>query len=141
MHATTESSRYLRSVGAVIAGALVGILLSVGTDALLQAVGVLPRVGQPATSPILLLATAYRTLYGVVGSYITARSAPNRPMTHAMVLGFMGLAANLAGTIATWNKGLGPHWYPITLIVLALPTAWVGAKIRIAQLSKATATV
>jgi hypothetical protein len=60
-----------------------------------------------------------------------------------MVLGLMGLVANILGTVTTWNKGpaFGPHWYPITLIVLALPTAWAGAQIRIAQLRKAAASL
>jgi hypothetical protein len=31
----------------------------------------------------------------------------------------------------TWNKGptFGPHWYPLALIVLAMPQAWVGGKL------------
>ncbi len=86
-------------------------------------------------NPLLLLATVYRTIYGIGGSYITARLAPNRPMAHVMVLGFAGLAATTLGTVATWNKGpaYGPHWYPITLMVLALPTAWLGGRLWIAQ--------
>jgi len=38
----------------------------------------------------------------------------------------MVLAA--VGAAVTWNKGpeFGPHWYPIALIVLALPCAWLG---------------
>lgn len=130
-----ESTRFLRSVGAVIAGALIGILLSVGTDLVLHAAGLLPAPGQPASNPVLLLATVYRTIYGVLGSYICARLAPLLPMRHSLILGFFGLGANLAGAIATWNKGpaYGPHWYPIALILLALPTAWAGAKIFIAR--------
>jgi hypothetical protein len=141
MQATSASRRLSRSVVAVIAGALVGIALSVGTDALLRVAGVLPAPGQAVTGTALLVATIYRTIYGVLGSYITARVAPYGPMAHSMVLGFMGLAANLAGTIATWNKNLGPHWYPVALIVLALPTAWMGGRIRIAQLRKTAAVV
>lgn len=139
----TSNPRLMRSVVAVIVGALVGIALSVGTDLLLHAMGILPGPNQVASNPVLLLATVYRTIYGILGSYITARLAPFRPMAHAMVLGFMGLVANILGTVTTWNKGpaFGPHWYPITLIVLALPTAWAGAQIRaqirIAQLRKA----
>jgi hypothetical protein len=133
----------MRSVVAVIVGAFVGIVLSIGTDLLLRAGGILPAPDQAASSPVLLLATVYRTVYGILGSYITAGLAPFRPMAHAMVLGLMGLVANILGTVTTWNKGpaFGPHWYPITLIVLALPTAWAGAQIRIAQLRKAAASL
>jgi hypothetical protein len=134
----TKNPQLMRSVVAVIAGAFVGIALSLVTDLLLRAIGLLPTPDQVASNSVLLSATVYRTVYGIVGSYITARLAPFRPMAHAIVLGVMGLLANILGTIATWNKGpaFGPHWYPITLIVLALPTAWAGAQIRIAQLLK-----
>jgi hypothetical protein len=42
------------------------------------------------------------------------------------------------GAAVTWNKGpaFGPHWYPVALIVLAMPTAWAGAKIREAQINQ-----
>ena len=84
----------------------------------------------------LLLATVYRTVYGVLGSYLTARLAPSRPMGHAMAGGAIGLAVSILGAAVTWNKGpaFGPHWYPLALVVLALPTAWVGGKLRVGQL-------
>jgi hypothetical protein len=31
--------------------------------------------------------------------------------------------------VATWNMGLGPRWYPIALVVLAIPQCWAGGKI------------
>jgi len=85
----------------------------------------------------LLLATVYRTVYGVLSSYITAWLAPSRPMGHALVGGAIGLAVSIVGAAVTWNKGpaFGPHWYPLALVVLALPTAWVGGKVRMRQLS------
>jgi len=84
----------------------------------------------------LLLATSYRTVYGVLGSYIMARLAPDRPMQHALVGGFLGLVVSIAGAAATWNKGpaFGPHWYPLALVVLAMPQAWAGGKFRMMQL-------
>jgi hypothetical protein len=121
----------VRSILAVIAGALVGILLSVGTDLVLQKVGFLPPLGTPASSPALAVATLYRTLYGILGAYLTARLAPTRPMLHVTILGSLGLIASLAGAISTWNKVsiYGPHWYPVALVVLALPTAWLGGRL------------
>jgi hypothetical protein len=135
MPSNYESRRLWRSVGAIIAGALVGIFLSLATDAVLRVAGLLPGLGEPASNSVLLLAIVYRTVYGVLGSYVCARLAPLLPLRHSIILGFLGLAANVAGTVATWNKGAayGPHWYPVTLIVLALPTAWAGAKLWIAQ--------
>ena len=49
-------------------------------------------------------------------------------MKHALVLGALGGTVALIGVIATWNKNLGPHWYPIMLVVLALPQSWLGAR-------------
>jgi len=108
-----------RSIVAVLIGMVVAIILTIVTDVLLHAVGVFPPLGQSMVGydGALLLATIYRTLYGVAGCYITARLAPNRPMMHALIGGFIGLAVSTAGAIVTWNKGpaFGPHWYPVAL--------------------------
>lgn len=92
------------------------------------------------SSGLLLLATVYRTIYGVLSSYITARLAPQKPMAHVLILGLMGLAANALGTVSTWHNGpaFGPHWYPIALTVLALPTAWLGGKLWLARQADAS---
>lgn len=67
---------------------------------------------------------------------LTALLAPTRPMRHALAGGVLGVLANLAGLIATWNAGpqFGPHWYPIALTVLALPSAWAGGFLRERQI-------
>ena len=59
-------------------------------------------------------------------------------MGHALLLGALGLFVNVLGTALTWNKGpaFAPHWYPLVLIVLALPTAWLGGKLRVMQLGR-----
>jgi hypothetical protein len=117
---------------------VVAIALTLATDELLHRIGVFPPWGASMVGfdGALLLATIYRTVYGVLGSYLTARLAPSRPMPHAMVGGAIGLAVSILGAAVTWNKGpaFGPHWYPLALVVLALPTAWVGGKLRVRQL-------
>jgi hypothetical protein len=127
-----------RSLLALLAGMLAGIILSIGTDVILHVIGLFPALGEPVSSPLLALATAYRSVYGVIGAYIAARLAPNQPMTHALVLGIVGFVVSIVGAVVTWNKGpaYGPHWYPVALIVLAIPTAWVGGKLRIMQLAQ-----
>jgi hypothetical protein len=119
----------------------VAILLTLVTDELLHLARVFPPWGDSMVGydGALLLATVYRTIYSVGASYITARLAPRRPMLHAMIGGFLGLAACIAGAVGTWKKGpaFGPHWYPLALVVLALPSAWVGGKLRLSQLSAA----
>jgi len=130
-----------RSLLALLAGFVVAIVLSLGTDLALHAVGLTPSLGQPMSDGWLLVATIYRTIYGVIASYVVARLAPNRPMLHALIAGFLGLVVSAAGAIATWNSGLGPHWYPLALVVFSVPPAWVGGKLREMQLrSQNTAT-
>jgi urea transporter len=128
--------RVWRSVWAVIAGMVAGVALTLATDVVLHKIGVFPPWGQPVNDGPLVLATAYRAVFGVVGSYVAARLAADRPMWHAMVAGFVGFVVSIAGAVATWNRGpeFGPHWYPVTLIVIALPCAWLGGRLREMQL-------
>jgi hypothetical protein len=113
---------------------VVVLVLSLGTDLALHAAGIFPPLGQIMSNPLFLLATVYRTVYAVLGSYITARLAPDRPMGHALLGGGIGLVLAVVGAVVTWNKDLGPHWYPLALIVTALPCAWVGGKLRLMQM-------
>ena len=135
MSETPRSRRILRSIGAVLAGVLAVFILSLGTDVIMHALGIFPPWLQPMSDGLFLLATAYRIVYGIVGGYIAARLAPDRPMQHAIALGVVGLALSILGAVATWNSGFGPRWYPIALVVTALPCAWVGGKLRTMQLS------
>jgi hypothetical protein len=130
MRQTEPPRRTLRSVGALFAGFVVVVVLSLGTDAVLHATGVFPPWGQPMSDALFLLATAYRTLFGILGAYVTARLAPRRPMGHALLGGAIGLVLATAGAVATWDKGpeFGPHWYPLSLIATALPGAWAGGR-------------
>lgn len=131
MSETKPQSRVLRSVGAVVAGLLLVIIITTATDALLHATGIFPPWGQPMSDSLFLLAFAYRIVYGILGGYITARLAPDKPVKHAVILGAIGFVLSLAGAAATWNRGpeFGPKWYPLALIVIAIPTAWLGGKL------------
>ena len=120
-----------RSIWAVVAGFLAVVILSIGTDAGLHAAGIFPGLGQRMSDGLFVLATIYRTIYGVVGSYITARLAPDKPMKHELIGCAIGMVLATSGALATWNKDLGPHWYPVVLILGALPTAWVGARLHL----------
>ncbi len=126
----------LTSIGAVLAGFVAVFVLSLGTDVVMHIAGVFPQLGQPMSDALFVLATLYRTVYCIAGSYIAARLAPNRPTEPALVLGVLGLIVSITGAVVTWNKGpaFGPHWYPLALIVTAIPCAWVGGRLRIMQL-------
>ena len=61
-------------------------------------------------------------------------------MQHALVGGVVGLVVSIVGAAVTWNMvpSLGPHWYPLALVVTALPCAWLGGRLRIMQLRAST---
>ena len=125
-----------RSILALLAGFVLVFVLTILTDLILHVIHVYPPLGQPAPDRLLVLATIYRTVFGVAGSYLTARLAPYAPMGHALFGGAIGLAVSIAGVVVSWShpEKFGPHWYPVALVVLALPTAWAGGKIRTNQL-------
>ena len=67
------------------------------------------------SSTPLLLATFYRTVYGVVASYITARLAPYRPSARTRLAGgFIGLVVRIVGAVGDLDAGpaFAPNWYP-----------------------------
>lgn len=117
---------YLKSVGAVLAGFLVVVVLSMGTDWALETFGIFPPASDQGLyiTWMLALALFYRTVYTILGGYMTATLAPGRPMRHVYVLGFLGTLGGIAGVVAGWN--LSDHWYPIALAVLAFPSVWFG---------------
>jgi hypothetical protein len=125
-----------KSIFAVLIGIIAGVAVTLGTDLALHAIHVFPAWDQRVPDGLLRLATAYRTLYSVGGSYLTARLAPYSPMKHALIGGLIGFIVSLAGAIATWNGGpqFQSHWYPVALVLLALPCAWAGGRLRQRQI-------
>jgi len=131
----------LRSVGAVFAGVVTVIALSLGTDVILHATGIYPPWFQPMADGLWALALAYRIVYGIIGGYVAARIAPSQPIKHALIVGFIGLALSIVGVAMHWNKGpeYGPGWFGIALVVTALPCAWAGGKLVKARPRQQTA--
>ncbi len=115
-----------RSVIAVVAGVVGIVVVTTIVDLILHAVDVFPPMEQPLDDGRSALATAYRFVISVGGAWLTARLAPEKPMKHALILGVVGVVFGLIGAAATWNAGLAPRWYPIALVVLALPQCWLG---------------
>jgi hypothetical protein len=135
----TETSahprRLMRSTGAVLSGVLAIVFLSLGTDQLLHTLEVYPPWGEPMYDAGLnLLALAYRIVYAVLGSYVAARLAPHAPMRHALAVGVVGVLLSLAGAIVTITQyDLGPDWYPVALVLISLPCAWLGGLLHRAR--------
>lgn len=129
--AAEPPARIGRSIGAVALGFFLVAGLSIATDAVMHGTGVFPPMGQPMATGLWVLATAYRVVFTVGGNWVTARMAPRRPMKHAIILGCIGTAIAIVGVLATWKMGpeFGPKWYPIGLVVTALPCSWLGARL------------
>lgn len=66
-----QGKRIGRSVLALFLGFVVVVALSLGTDLALHAAGIYPELGKRMTDTLFVAATVYRTLYSVVGSYVT----------------------------------------------------------------------
>ncbi len=121
----------LKSIWAVIAGFITVVILSIGTDFILESLGLFPPQSEPAayTAGMLMIALIYRCLYTITGGWVTARLAPDRPVRHAILLGCVGMVAGTVGVFVAWD--LSPHhWYPIALVVTALPCTWLGGKMK-----------
>ena len=124
---THPAIRWLRSIGAVLAGLVAVVVLSIGMDAILEAVHVLPPPNKPLWDPGLnVLALSYRLVAAIVGGWVTARLAATAPRGHALALAILGFIPGLLGVIIPWSMELGPHWYPIALAALSPPAIMLG---------------
>jgi len=121
----------LRGIGAILAGMIFIVVSHTGTDYVLETLGIFPQRNEGLhITWMVVTATIYRSIFTVVGGYITAALAPNPPMRYVMILGIIGLALGTLAAIVTIPMGLGPAWYPIALAVLALPCVWLGGKLK-----------
>ena len=118
-----------KSIGAVLAGFITVFVLSVVTDFALETIGVFPPQNEPGSYTwwMLLFALIYRSIYSVAGFYLAAALAPNRPMRHAIILGIIGTAFATLGAVASWDKTA--NWYPVLLVLVTLPCAWLGGRL------------
>lgn len=119
-----------KKIGAVLAGFFTVVLLSVGTDAVLEAAGIFPPPSGQGLFVTWMLALAffYRSVYAVMGGYVTAALSPVRPDRQVMALAILGTAGGIAGVIYGWN--MSDHWYPIALAVTAYPLTTLGGRMQ-----------
>jgi hypothetical protein len=125
---TRAPRRALRSIGAVAAGLLAIVVLSTAVDGVLHATGIYPPFPERMPDELFALATAYRIVFGIAGSWLTARLAPRKPLEHALALGAVGTVLSVAGAVAMW--AYGPAWYSLAIIAISFPCAWMGARLH-----------
>jgi hypothetical protein len=123
------NKKILKSVCAVLAGFIFVIIMSIATDLTLTKTGIMKQPFDLNSIGFIVFVIFYRSLYGTLGSYLTARLSPDKPMRHSMIGGSIGFVIAIFGAIAMWGKP--PHWYPIALIITVLPCAWVGGQLFI----------
>jgi len=120
----------VRSILAIVIGFVFIGVLAFGTDAALRAA--MPDAFGPAgrvdSVPLLLFTQFYVFVYAVAGCYLAARIAGRKPMQHALILGALGLVFNIIGSVKMWDTA--PAWYHIVAILLVMPAAWLGGRIR-----------
>jgi hypothetical protein len=131
----------LKSILAVLAGFLTVAILSTTMDAILEGMGILP----PNTHPELLvtwmlgLAFIYRSVFTVLGGYITARLAPQNKLKHVKALMILGGVGGILGAIFGWN--LSENWYPILLALTGPLFIWLGGKLFLNKTDKNSLTI
>ena len=117
----------IKSIGAVTAGVVVIVLLSVVTDYILESIGFFPPPTEGLfDTRLLLFALAYRTVYAAIGGYVTARLAPTPKIKYVKILLVIGTVMGLLGVAAGWN--LSGRWYPISLVITSAIAVWYGGK-------------
>jgi hypothetical protein len=110
----------MRGILAILSGLVVIHFLSIGTNYLVRNLGVFPY-GDPGA------ALVYRSIYVVLGGYITSRLASFSPMQHALVLGGIHSALFIGSAIILIPmQFFGPTWYHYGLAITSLPCAWLG---------------
>jgi hypothetical protein len=121
-----------RSVFAVVVGLVFIAALWFGTDAVLR-VSLPDEVnGSVASTKVLLATLVYVSVFAIAGCYLAARLAPSRPMEHALALGVLALVLVAVAMLAL--RGTVPIWYALVSLVLIMPYAWIGGRLRLAEL-------
>lgn len=116
-----------RGVLAIAAGFTAVAVLSLGTDAIMRALGYFqPGAEARGEFDPFTLVLLYRSMFGIGGSWIAAALAPGHPMRHALAVGGIGMAVAIAWAVSMTAAEFGPAWYPWALVLIIMPCAWLG---------------
>ncbi len=118
-HVTTKKN-LPRSILSIVLGLSISILLPFLTKELIRTFDILPQWSSELT-------LVYRSVYIVLGSYITARFAPYAFMRHTMILGIIIFLISSFGTWALITTGVSPIWYAYGVAIIVFPSVWFGS--------------
>lgn len=119
----------VRSILAVLAGAVVWDALYLGSNALL--VSLLPGYfnldGSTDHLGMLLLSLTLSIAFFLISGYITAAVARKNPLGHGLALGLVQLPQGIFAQSQYWD--LLPLWYHLLFLGLLVPCTVLGAQI------------
>lgn len=123
----------LRRIGSVLLGFIVILLLVGVTDAILEKLFPAQFVNPDGSYaipglPLVVFIFGYVFVYAGVGGYLTARIAPQSPMSHALALGALLLLVSLAFALA--NPHQQPLWYLLTSTVFVVLGCVAGGSLK-----------
>src|SRR5258706_11580901 len=111
-----------KTVVAIIAGFVTVFILSVVTDFILESIHFFPGANHPEANVwwMLLIALIYRSVYAVLGGYLTALLSPKKAMRNVWILACIGFVFATLGLLGNLDKG--NVWYPLLLVILTIPS-------------------
>jgi hypothetical protein len=120
----------LRSVLAIGAGFFTTSILALTGDFALRRLmpSSFASDGGVQASNVLAVTLFYTAIFGVIGGYVAARIAIQRPLLHAAILGGIMLAFSALSAVLLWSTA--PPWYHLATLAMVLPVALIGGKIR-----------
>jgi hypothetical protein len=131
------SVNIFKSIGAVLAGLIVPVILAMITDTILEKNGIFPSIEHQQEYGfnvvwMNLLALFYRFVYTAFGGYVTGKLAPGRPMHHVITLGVIGtviaIVSNIAVSQIPETANVLPIWFMVVLVLTAFPAVWLGGR-------------
>jgi hypothetical protein len=129
----------VRSVAAVLAGFITLSVLLYAMQGAGTAILLRTHPDLPATTSIVNHSTGTRvfwliweTMSMVAAGYVTARLAASSQVAHATVMGAIQAAVTTSAMFSVRNDE--PLWFWITGIVMMVPAAWLGGRVRSAGL-------
>lgn len=120
MYYMATKKHVFRSILSIVLGLGISTLLPIVTNQLVRTLDAFPQGSSE-------LALVYRSVYIVLGSYITARFAPYASMRHAMILGVIMFLISSIGTYSLIFMGVPPIWYAYGIAIIVFPCVWLGS--------------
>jgi hypothetical protein len=118
-----------RLILSILAGLFTCAILSSAVDHVFHTTGVYPPYGVAYfDTDLYLMAFAYRAVFAIFGSWLTAELAREQANKAVWIVGIIGSLLWLAGAIAMWEYG--PAWYSIIGVVTGIPFALIGGKLH-----------